>query len=148
MPIDDAECRVCGFRATAEYLESRARRTRREAEQARLMKAAQFYRELGAITPGLPVGFKTTRDLSRTNRYRDRAEECRTIADLLVDPDCKQQLANLAVTYDNLAASCEKIEVAAAIRPSDAVRRDIDRIDGQRGAPPALARRGHRFRSA
>ena len=116
-----------GFKEAALYFETRARRARNEADNEHHLNAARFYRELAAITPALPPRYMPPKDVNRAHRYRHRAEECRSIAAALVDPNCKRQLADLAVTYDNLAASYESRDGDAVSRTSE--RRNTGRFD-------------------
>ena len=119
-----------GFKETARYFENRARRARNEADQEHHLNAARFYRDLASITPALPPGYVPPKVVNRADRYRNRAEECRTIAAALIDAHCKRQLADLAVTYDKLAASCEWRDGEAVIRRSDnPERRDAAHLD-------------------
>ena len=135
MPRNDTECRVGGFKETAEYFEARAHRTRDESDKTRLSETARFYRYLAAITPDLPTHYQMPKGVSRSNRYHNRAEECRTIAALLVNPDCKRQLFDLAATYEHLAeTSDEQFGGQVVIRPSEAMRRDTARLLERRDA--------------
>jgi hypothetical protein len=43
----------------------------------------------------------------RVKRYRERAEELRTIAQDLVSDDCQDTLMRLATTYDQMAKQTE-----------------------------------------
>lgn len=44
----------------------------------------------------------------RVKRYRERAEELRTIADDLLHRECQQMLERLANTYEEMAAQEER----------------------------------------
>jgi hypothetical protein len=48
---------------------------------------------------GLPV--------TRAERWKARAEECRTLADCFTDPTCRGQLRRLAQSYDRMAIAAE-----------------------------------------
>jgi hypothetical protein len=94
------------FAATAGYFEKRAERARDNNERRRLLEVAEFYRSLANVVPSLPSGFKlngrTPANL-REQRWEARAEACRMLAEQFNDPHCRQQLARLAATYDQLA---------------------------------------------
>lgn len=48
----------------------------------------------------------------RVKRYRERAEELRTIADDLRHSDCQQTLLRLANSYDQMATQAAMHEIA------------------------------------
>jgi hypothetical protein len=98
--------RAAGFTDTAAYFGRRAERARDTNERKRLLDAAEFYRALSRIAPALPAGFDlngATPQNSRIRRWEARAEECRVLAEHFTDPQCRQQLARLAETYETLA---------------------------------------------
>src|SRR5215831_20461628 len=100
-----------GFATTAAYFESLARKENRDQERRqRLMEWAGFYRSLARIIPGLPTGYESNRatlPITRAERWKARAEECRTLADCFTDPICRGQLTRLAQDYDRMAAAAE-----------------------------------------
>jgi len=97
-----------GFAATASYFELRARRSRDPDAQKRLQEVAGFYRKLADIAPDFPPGcIVDYKRLFEVNRWKARAEECRTMADSFTSPTCRQQMAQLADTYDRLAIAAE-----------------------------------------
>jgi hypothetical protein len=100
-----------GFASTAAYFESMARKERRDEERRkRLMETAGFYRHLAGIIPAMPTGYagnRTTLPLTRAERWKARAEECRTLADCFTDPTCRGQLARLAQSYEEMAVAAE-----------------------------------------
>ena len=74
------------------------------------MEWAGFYRSLARIIPSLPTGYdsnKAALPLTRAERWKARAEECRTLADSSSDPICRAQLTRLAQTYDQMAVAAE-----------------------------------------
>jgi hypothetical protein len=76
----------------------------------RLLEVAAFYRSLAGIIPGVPTGYKDNGvglPLTRAERWKARAEECRTLADRLTDPTCRGQLTQLAQSYDQMAVAAE-----------------------------------------
>lgn len=95
-----------GFASTAGYFEKRAQKARDDSERRRLLEVAEFYRSLAQVVSSMPAAFKlngaTPADL-RVQRWQARAEECRALAEQFNDPQCRQQLARLAATYDQLA---------------------------------------------
>src|SRR5262245_448085 len=94
------------FAGTAAYFEKRAERTRDDGERRRLLETAEFYHALAKVARGLPAGFTLNGMIPanlRVRRWEARAEECRTLAEQLRDPHCRQQLTRLAATYDRLA---------------------------------------------
>jgi len=96
-----------GFAATASYFEDRARRARDPESQARFSEVARFYRTLAGIAPGLPPGFASNKAHSRADRWQQRAEECRAMAEHFTDPTPREQMRRLADTYDSMAAAAE-----------------------------------------
>ena len=53
----------------------------------------------------------------RVKRYRERAEELRTIADDLLHDECQQTLLRLATSYEQMAAQAASLqEVRGALR--------------------------------
>jgi hypothetical protein len=97
-----------GFADTAAFFEARARKARDPDDQRRLQDVAGFYRSLAGIASGFPPGFKGDGAArSHANRWKARAEECRTMADHFQDPQCCEQLARLAETYERLAEAAE-----------------------------------------
>jgi hypothetical protein len=100
-----------GFAATATYFEGRANRARAPERKSRLLDVAEFYRSLARIVPNMPPGYKTSGAmpaLSRAERWKAHAEECRTLADHFHDRNCRQHLASLAEDYDRLAATADR----------------------------------------
>jgi len=100
-----------GFASTALYFESLARKEVRDQErQQRLMEVAGFYRALARIIPAIPNGYKFKDGVvpvTRAERWRARAEECRTLADCFTDPICRGQLTRLAQSYEQMAEAAE-----------------------------------------
>jgi hypothetical protein len=45
--------------------------------------------------------------VTRAERWKARAEECRTLADCFTDPICRGQLTRLAQGYDQMAVAAE-----------------------------------------
>ena len=95
------------FSNTAAYFEARAKKAKSQDRRQQFFDAARFYEELGQITPEFPEGCKQPERLSanaslRADRLRDRAEECRAIADSMQDESCKAKLLRLADTYEQV----------------------------------------------
>lgn len=98
---------MTGFIDTSAYFEVRAKKARAREDQQRFQEAAGFYRALARVTPMLPPGYKAPaiepNGSVKGDRWRARAEECRAIADVMRDPNCRAMLARLAETYDGMA---------------------------------------------
>jgi hypothetical protein len=66
---------------------------------------------LAKIIPGMPIGYKnnkrSTPPLTRAQRLRSRAEECRTLADCFTNATCRKQLTELAQSYERMAVAAE-----------------------------------------
>jgi hypothetical protein len=95
-----------GFARAASYFEDRARRATRVLERNRLLEAAHFYRSLSTIIPSMPTGLRWNEIEStdaKWRRWNNRAEVCRTLAELFPDPDCRERLLRLAQTYNDMA---------------------------------------------
>jgi hypothetical protein len=107
---DDALPRP-GFKRTAVYFEWLAQRETRDYDRRqRLLEVAGFYRSLAGIIPAMPTRYKgngAALPLTREERWRARAEECRTLADCFTDPTCREQLGRLAQSYDCMAVAAE-----------------------------------------
>src|SRR5262245_8397007 len=90
-----------GFASTAAYFERLAQKEIRDYDRRqRLLEVARFYRSLAGIIPNMPSGYKHNNDIgppvTRAERWRARAEECRTLADCFTYPTCREQLRGLA----------------------------------------------------
>jgi hypothetical protein len=99
-----------GFASTAAYFENLADKTRDDDRRQRLLEVAGFYRSLAAIIPAMPKSYKANGGippLTRAERWRARAEECRTLADCFSDPTCRAQLTRLAAGYEVMAKAAE-----------------------------------------
>jgi hypothetical protein len=99
-----------GFAGTAAYFEKLAQRTREFEQRERLLEVAEFYHSLAQIAPRMPTGFSHKSGvvpLTRAERWKARADECRALADGFADPSCREQMARLAQTYDRLALAAE-----------------------------------------
>jgi len=74
-----------------------------------LSEVACFYRSLAGIIPAMPTQYKIKVGpcLTRAERWHARAEECRTLADCFTDPTCREQLRQLAQSYDCMAVAAE-----------------------------------------
>src|SRR5262249_45399744 len=53
------------------------------------------------------IKIKVGPSVSRAERWHARAEECRTLADCFTDPTCREQLRQLAQSYDCMAVAAE-----------------------------------------
>jgi len=81
-----------------------------QERRQRLMEWAGFYRSLARIIPAMPTGYESNRatlPLTRAERWKARAEECRTLADCFTDPTCRGQLTRLAQSYEEMAVAAE-----------------------------------------
>jgi hypothetical protein len=100
-----------GFKSTAVYFERLAQKEARDDDRRqRLLEVAGFYCSLAQIIPGIPTGYKgnsTALRVTRAERWKARAEECRTLADCFTDPICRGQLTPLAQSYDQMAVAAE-----------------------------------------
>jgi len=101
-----------GFASTALYFERLARKEVRDGDRRqRLLEVARFYRSLAGIIPNMPSGYKHNNGVgppvTRAERWRVRAEECRTLADCFTDQTCRGQLRGLAQEYDRMAVAAE-----------------------------------------
>jgi hypothetical protein len=93
-----------GFASTASYFESRANSERDPDRQRLFEEIAGFYRKLAGIAPDFPQGYRpNAKDRSRANRWQERAEECRAMADRYGDPKCREQMEQLAKDYAQMA---------------------------------------------
>src|SRR5262249_4589559 len=107
-PGDSSGSYLMGFAATALYFENRAKKERDHDARARVQEVAGFYRMLAGITPDFPPGFNANgKGASHTDRFRARAEECRTMADHFENPICRDQMNRLADSYDQMAVAAE-----------------------------------------
>jgi len=99
-----------GFRSTAVYFEWLAQKETGDYDRRqRLLEVAGFYRSLAGIIPAMPTQYKIKlgQSVTRAERWRARAEECRTLADCFTDPTCREQLTRLAQSYDCMAVAAE-----------------------------------------
>ena len=101
-----------GFASTAVYFERLAQKEVRDYDRRqRLLEVAHFYRSLAGIIPSMPDGYKVSDGVglpvTRAQRWRARAEECRTLADSFTDQTCREQLRGLAQEYDRMAVAAE-----------------------------------------
>jgi hypothetical protein len=100
-----------GFASTVVYFERLAQKEARDPDRRqRLLEVAGFYRSLARIIPGIPTGYKSNGaalPVTRAERWKARAEECRTLADCFTDPICRGQLTRLAQGYDQMAVAAE-----------------------------------------
>jgi hypothetical protein len=109
--IRTTRCRVPALKATSVYFEWLAQRETRDYDRRqRLLEVAGFYRSLAGIIPAMPKRCKingATLPETRAERWKARAEECRTLADCFTDPFCRGQLTRLAQSYDQMALAAE-----------------------------------------
>ena len=99
-----------GFKSTAVYFEWLAQKeTRDDERRQRLLEVAGFYRSLAGVIPAMPTHCKINvgPSVTRAERWTARAEECRTLADCFTDPTCREQLRQLAQSYDCMAVAAE-----------------------------------------
>src|SRR5579864_8132946 len=83
-----------GFSDAADYFAQRGRTERDPDARERFIETEAFYRSLAAITPGFPANFKP--GPRNGNRFANRAEECRTMADCFSDLECRRRLNDIA----------------------------------------------------
>jgi len=58
--------------------------------------------------------------VNNPERWRERAEECRTLAELMSDPGAKNAMFEVAAAYDRLAEKIEALLPALSASPSRA----------------------------
>ena len=90
------------FSDTAAYFELKAQRERRMSRRAELENTARFYHELAEIVPSFPAGYVERWDV-RASQLDNCAQECRSLADVVRDPECRAKLLRLALTYERAA---------------------------------------------
>lgn len=95
--LDDAR----GFQSTALFFETRAKKARNLETESRLAETAAFYRSLAAIVPSFPSTYK--QPPRNVNRWTDRADVCRALAECVQDTERQRRLASLADDYDRMA---------------------------------------------
>jgi hypothetical protein len=86
------------------------RETRDDDRRQRLLEVAGFYRSLAGIIPAMPTRCKINGaafPVTRAERWKARAEECRTLADCFTDQALRGQLTQLARDYDQMAVAAE-----------------------------------------
>src|SRR5262245_38081119 len=102
-----------GFASTAAYFKKLANQARHDDERRqRLLEVAALYRSLAAIIPGMPTNYKHNGGpppITHAERWRARAEECRSLADCYTDETCRRQLTKLAAGYENMAIASGSI---------------------------------------
>jgi hypothetical protein len=99
-----------GFASTAAHFEWLADKARDDDQRQRWLEAADFYRSLARIIPAMPAHYKHNGGvppLTRAERWRARAELCRTLADCVTEPTCRHQLIDLAAGYESMAIAAE-----------------------------------------
>ena len=103
---------MAGFADTAAYFEVKAQKARAPDVQQRFRETAAFYGALARITPGLPAGYKAPAVKLNGSPVADRclarAEECRAIAEVMRDQNCRARLGRLAETYEAMANGCRE----------------------------------------
>ncbi|MBX9827631.1 MAG: hypothetical protein K2Y27_21875 [Xanthobacteraceae bacterium] len=90
-----------GFKDTADFFAKHARKERDPTRRAEHIRTEAFYRSLAKITPTFPPKYSAPQ--LTANRYLDRAEECRTMAECFSDPTCRRQMMEVAMTYEKMA---------------------------------------------
>ncbi len=113
---------------TAAHVEARARAAKTIATRKQFQDAAQFYRKLATLMPGLPQDYvhptpppHGERDASngahgaagasngaagaspQATRWLARAEECRALSEHTRDTECRAKLVRLADGYESMA---------------------------------------------
>ena len=114
---DDADMNVQTFKDPTVRVDARARKSREYDGQrlhldAGAIDAGAFYASIAAIVGQPPADFKWTHigHISREQRLRWRAEECRSLAGQFNEPECRLQMQLLAESYDNMAACVAVID--------------------------------------
>jgi hypothetical protein len=110
--VSEELCARPGFGSTALHFERLAlKETHDNDRRQRLLEVAGFYRSLAEIIPGMPIEYKNNEGskppFTRAQRFRSRAEECRTLADCFTSPICRKQLTELAQSYEHMAVAAE-----------------------------------------
>lgn len=90
------------FEGEAAFFDHIAERALNPADQAELHRVADHYRALDTLADRMAAP-----KLSRSDAFRFRAEECRTLAEQYCNAECRKYLAGLAKTYEHLAESSE-----------------------------------------
>jgi hypothetical protein len=90
------------FSDAAAYFELQLQREEDEGRQAKFDDAARFYRELAEIMPSFPIGYYGAFWDTRAG-LGSRAEQCRSLAAVVRDPERQAKLLRLAVTYRSAA---------------------------------------------
>lgn len=96
------------FRNGSSYFALRAKKARKPGIKERFLEDAAFYDTLASITPTFPHGYQ--RPASSGNRWRDRAEECRTMAACFENETCRRRLIGIAEEYERLAHQREDLK--------------------------------------
>jgi hypothetical protein len=94
---------VGGFKESAEFFELRAAKAKDDETKTRHRENAEFYRQLAAIVQMSPNGYFIPAAKS-PNRWINRAEICRTLAQAFNDVACRRKLMDLAAIYEKRAA--------------------------------------------
>jgi hypothetical protein len=94
------------FAQTAAYFAGRAARAHSDDDRERFVETSHFYQSLARITMDFPPGYAPP-ETWHADRFKARAEECRAIAEHLSDPQCSEQMMDVAQSYDLLAHAAE-----------------------------------------
>jgi hypothetical protein len=97
----------CGFENDAAYFEIIAQQQLDSAVRKELLEVAAAYHRLASTKGGSLVG-------TREERWRKRAEECRTLAEQFQNEKCRAHLLRLATSYDLLAGDVQVDSIIAS----------------------------------
>lgn len=90
------------FSEAAAYFELQVQREEDETRQAEFDDAARFYRELADIMPSFPIGYYGPFWDIKAG-LGTRAEQCRSLAAVVRDPERQRKLLRLARIYQSAA---------------------------------------------
>ena len=106
------------FEGDAAFFDAAASRAGNPDDKVELHLVAETCRALGKLdlpeTAPLPA-----------ERWRFRAEECRTLADQFSNAECRQQLTRLAATYDYFAVSQDTADYLNSLKSGRADAREL-----------------------
>src|SRR5262245_11397135 len=87
-----------GFEGDAAFFDIMSKSATDKTDRIELTKVVNTYRKLAKNSP-FP-----TKERTRADGWRMRAEECRTLAEQFKNPQCQAQLQRLAAAYEKMAS--------------------------------------------